>query len=345
MKKLSKFITNNSKLIIIISILLLIPAIFGYVKTRINYDVLVYLPDNVETVKGEKILTDDFGIGSYAFIIVDNMSNSDILKLENKIRKIEGINQVISEADVLGTTIDIDILPDDIKNKIYNDGYTFILATINDSASSDVAITSVKEIRNVVGDVNSVSSMTAMVLDTMEVSNQEVIIYVIIAVILCLIVLFITTDSYFIPILLLSNIGVAILYNMGSNIFLGEISYITKAISAVLQLGVTTDFSIFLYHKYQQYKETNKDKKTAMQKALSDTFKSVLGSSLTTIAGFLALCSMKLTLGYDIGIVMAKGVFMGVICVFTLFPSLLLFFDSLIEKTKHKAIFPKFKKL
>ena len=345
MKKIGNFIVNHSVLIIIISLLLLVPAIFGFIKTRINYDILVYLPDDVETVKGEKILTDDFGIGSYAFIIVDNMSNNDILKLEKKISKVKGVNEVISEADVLGTTIDIDMLPDDVKNKIYKDGYTYIVATIGDSASSDTAINAVKGIRNVVGDVNSVSSMTAMVLDTMEISNQEVLVYVIVAVVLCLIILLVTTDSYLIPILLLANIGIAILYNMGSNIFLGEISYITKAISAVLQLGVTTDFSIFLYHKYEQYKEKNKDNKKAMEHALSDTFKSVLGSSLTTIAGFLALCSMRLTLGYDIGIVMAKGVLWGVLCVLTLFPALLLFFDKAIDKTKHRSLFPKFKRL
>lgn len=345
MKKIGNFIVNHSVLIIIISLLLLVPAIFGFIKTRINYDILVYLPDDVETVKGEKILTDDFGIGSYAFIIVDNMSNNDILKLEKKISKVKGVNEVISEADVLGTTIDIDMLPDDVKNKIYKDGYTYIVATIGDSASSDTAINAVKGIRNVVGDVNSVSSMTAMVLDTMEISNQEVLVYVIVAVVLCLIILLVTTDSYLIPILLLANIGIAILYNMGSNIFLGEISYITKAISAVLQLGVTTDFSIFLYHKYEQYKEKNKDNKKAMEHALSDTFKSVLGSSLTTIAGFLALCSMRLTLGYDIGIVMAKGVLCGVLCVLTLFPALLLFFDKAIDKTKHRSLFPKFKRL
>ena len=323
MKKIRNFIVNHSVLIIIISLLLLVPAIFGFIKTRINYDILVYLPDDVETVKGEKILTDDFGIGSYAFIIVDNMSNNDILKLEKKISKVKGVNEVISEADVLGTTIDIDMLPDDVKNKIYKDGYTYIVATIGDSASSDTAINAVKGIRNVVGDVNSVSSMTAMVLDTMEISNQEVLVYVIVAVVLCLIILLVTTDSYLIPILLLSNIGIAILYNMGSNIFLGE----------------------FLYHKYEQYKEKNKDNKKAMEHALSDTFKSVLGSSLTTIAGFLALCSMRLTLGYDIGIVMAKGVLWGVLCVLTLFPALLLFFDKAIDKTKHRSLFPKFKRL
>ena len=345
MKKVGNYIVNHSLLIIIISLILLIPAVFGFIKTRINYDILVYLPDDVETVKGEKILTEDFGIGSYAFIIVDNMSNNDILKLENKLRKVNGVNEVISEADVLGTTIDIEMLPDNIKNKIYKDKSTYIVATISDSASSDTAINAVKGIRDVVGDVNSVSSMTAMVLDTMEISSEEVLVYVIVAVVLCLIILFVTTDSYLIPFLLLANIGIAILYNMGTNIFLGEISYITKAISAVLQLGVTTDFSIFLYHKYEQYKEKNKDNKKAMEHALSDTFKSVLGSSLTTIAGFLALCTMRLTLGKDIGLVMAKGVVWGVLSVLTLFPALLLFFDKAIDKTKHRSLFPRFKRL
>ena len=345
MKKILNFITNNSLLIVVISILLMIPSIIGYVNTRINYDILVYLPENIDTIKGENILTDDFNLGAYAFVMVDNMSNYDILKLEDKISNIKSVDKVVSVADVVDTSIPVEMLPDQIKDKIYSGDETIIMVTFDGSTSEDTTLNAVEDLRNVVGDSTKISSMTAMVLDTMNLSNKEVLTYVIIAVIFCLIVLFIATDSYIIPFLLLGNIGVAILYNMGSNIFLGEISYITKAITAVLQLGVTMDFSIFLYHKYEQYKENYKDKKVAMRMSIKDTFKSVLGSSLTTIAGFLALCSMDLTLGKDIGIVMAKGVICGVITVLTLFPSLLLVFDRLVEKTKHKNIFPKFKKI
>ena len=345
MKKILNFITNNSLLIVVISILLMIPSIIGYVNTRINYDILVYLPENIDTIKGENILTDDFNLGAYAFVMVDNMSNYDILKLEDKISNIKSVDKVVSVADVVDTSIPVEMLPDQIKDKIYSGDETIIMVTFDGSTSEDTTLNAVEDLRNVVGDSTKISSMTAMVLDTMNLSNKEVLTYVIIAVIFCLIVLFIATDSYIIPFLLLGNIGVAILYNMGSNIFLGEISYITKAITAVLQLGVTMDFSIFLYHKYEQYKENYKDKKVAMRMSIKDTFKSVLGSSLTTIAGFLALCSMDLTLGKDIGVVMAKGVICGVITVLTLFPSLLLVFDRLVEKTKHKNIFPKFKKI
>jgi len=345
MNKIREFITNHSLFIVIISILLLVPTFIGYINTRINYDILVYLPEDIETIKGENILTDEIGLGSYAFVMTDNMSNYDILKLQDKIKDIEGVNQVLSIADVLDTTIPVEILPDEIKDKLYKDNSTIIMVTFNGGTSEDITLSAVENLREVVGDSTKVSSMTAMVLDTMNLSDQEVLAYVVIAVIFCLIVLLIATDSYIIPVFLLANIGVAILYNLGSNIFLGEISYITKAITAILQLGVTMDFSIFLYHKFELYKETISDKKEAMNKAIKDTFKSVIGSSLTTVAGFLALCSMDLTLGKDIGIVMAKGVVCGLICVLTLFPSLLLVFDNLIEKTKHKSIFPKFKRL
>lgn len=344
MKKLRDFITHHSVLVVTICLLLLIPSIIGYVNTRTNYDILVYLPEDIDTIKGENVSTDEFGLGSYAFVETDNMSGSDILKLEDKIKKIDGVNKVFSVTDAIGTTLPKEILPDELQDKLYNGDSTIIMVTFNGSTSEDSTIKALEDLRKITNP-NNISSMTAMVLDTMNLSNSEVFIYVTIAVILCLIILFITTDSYIIPFLLLGNIGLAIIYNMGSNVFLGEISYITKAITAILQLGVTMDFSIFLYHKYEQYKKENKDIKNAMSLAIKDTFVSVLGSSLTTVAGFLALCSMDLTLGRDIGIVMAKGVICGVITVLTLFPSLLLVFDKLIQKTKHKNIFPSFKRL
>ncbi|MDD5826840.1 MAG: efflux RND transporter permease subunit [Bacilli bacterium] len=273
------------------------------------------------------------------------MSNYDMLKLEDKIRKIDSVNLVASLVDVTDTTVPMDILPDDVLKKLHKDEKNVIVVTFENGTSDEVTMKAVEKLRSVVGDASSVSGMSAMVLDTRDVSNSEMLAYIIIAVILCLVVLTVATDSFVIPFLLLGNIGVAILYNMGTNIFLGEISYITKAISAVLQLGVTMDFSIFLYHKYIQAKGQFKDKKEAMQEAITETFHSVLGSSLTTIAGFLALCMMKLTLGKDIGLVMAKGVLCGLVSVLTLFPALLLVCDKLIEKTQHKSLLPEFKRL
>lgn len=343
MKKIRDFITNHNLLIVIISLLLLIPSGIGYMNTRINYDILVYLPEDYDTVKGQNILTEDFNMGAFSFVMLDNMSNYDMLKLEEKIRKIDSVNLAVSLADVTDTTIPIDMIPDSVKEKLSHDKEKVIVVTFANSTSNDKTINAIRELRKTVKNASSVSGMTAMVVDTMDISNKEVVSYVVISVLLCLIVLTLATNSYIIPILLLGNIGLAIIYNMGTNIIFGEISYITKAISAVLQLGVTTDFSIFLYHKYEQAKEKNKNNKLAMRSAISETFKSVIGSSLTTIAGFLALCAMNLTLGKDIGLVMAKGVLFGLICVLTVFPALLLTFDKYIDKTKHKVLIPEFK--
>lgn len=345
MKRIADKITNNSILILIVSFILLIVSVFGYINTRVNYDILVYLPDSIETIKGENILTDDFGLGSYAFVMVDNKSSNYILNLEDKIKNIKNVNAVCSVADVIDTTIPYDMLPDEVKDKLYSDNETIIFVTFDGSTSEDSTITAVRELRETVSDATRVSSMTAMVIDTMDLSNQEIVAYVAIAVLFCLIILLLTTDSYIIPFLLLGNIGIAIIYNMGSNYFLGDISYITKSISSVLQLGVTTDFSIFLYHKYEDSKKKIKDKKKAMSDAIVQTFKSILGSSLTTFAGFLALCTMDLLLGKDIGIVMAKGVLFGLLTVVTIFPAFLLIFDKQIDKTKHKILLPEFKKL
>lgn len=345
MKRIADKITNNGILILIVSFILLIVSIFGYINTRVNYDILVYLPDSIETIKGENILTDDFGLGSYAFVMVDNKSSKYILNLEDKIKGIKNVNAVYSVADVIDTTIPYEMLPDEVKDKLYSDNETIIFVTFNGSTSEDSTITAVRELRETVSDATRVSSMTAMVIDTMDLSNQEIVAYVAIAVLFCLIILLLTTDSYIIPFLLLGNIGIAIIYNMGSNYFLGDISYITKSISAVLQLGVTTDFSIFLYHKYEDSKKKIKDKKKAMSDAIVQTFKSILGSSLTTFAGFLALCTMDLLLGKDIGLVMAKGVLFGLLTVVTIFPAFLLIFDKQIDKTKHKILLPEFKKL
>lgn len=343
MKKFSGFIVKHSKLIVIISLLLMIPAVFGYVSTRINYDILVYLPENNETIKGEKILKEDFGLGAYAFVMVDKMNNKQIINLEKSIKNIKGIDMTLSVADVVGTTIPKEMLPDEVLNKVYYKDETVLLVTFKDGTSDDTTLKAFRTLRKVVKDESKVAGMSALVLDTNDLSNSEMLIYVVIAVILCSMILLISTDSYLLPIFLLGNIGLAILYNLGTNVFLGQVSYITKAIVAVLQLGVTTDFSIFLYHKYEQAKEKSSNNKEAMKEAIIETLKSVIGSSLTTFAGFLALCTMDLTLGTDIGIVMAKGVLFGLICVMTVFPSLLLVFDKALTKTRHKVLLPQFK--
>ena len=345
MKKFADFISNHGLFIFIISFLLIIPAIYGYTHTKVNYDVLIYLPEDIETIQGEYILNDDFGLGSFAFVIIDMSDVKKVLKLEDDIRNIEGVNKVASLADVLGTTVPKEILPDTVLEHLYHEDESIIFVTFDGRTSEDVTTKAVHKLRETVDDASMVSSMTSLLIDTRETANREIAIYVVIAVLLCSIVLIFSTNSYIMPLLLLGNIGLAILYNMGTNIFLGQISYITKAISAVLQLGVTTDFSIFLYHKYEQAKLEYSDNKKAMSFAIIKTFQSVIGSSLTTFAGFLALCTMDLTLGKDIGIVMAKGVLFGLVTVLTVFPSFLLVFDTLIEKMKHKPHFPSFQRI
>lgn len=345
MEKLGNFICKHRKIILLISLILLIPSLIGISMTRINYDILVYLPDNIETIQGENILSSEFDMGAFSIIILDNMPTKEILKLEEKIKQLDNVEMVISAADVLGTSIPVDMLPEDIKDKIYKDDATIMMATFKEGISDDKTIETIEILRNITDERCKISGMTAVVLDTRDLSNSEISIYVIIAVILCLVVLEIALDSYVVPFLLLMNIGIAILYNMGTNVFLGEISYITKAISSVLQLGVTMDFAIFLYHSYMQEKEKESNMEKAMATAISKTMTSVVGSSFTTIAGFLALCSMNLTLGKDIGIVMAKGVMFGVICVIVVLPTMILAFNRIIEKTKHKPIMPKFTKI
>lgn len=345
MLKFGEKICKHKKLIFIIALLLLIPSAIGMMATRVNYDILAYLPDEVETVQGENILQNEFNMGSYSIIVTENMSTKDIQKLENKFKKLENVEKVVSVADLLGANVPVEMLPDEVRDIAYKDGDTMILVTFKDGISSDTTLNTIEEMRKVTDKQCKISGMSALVLDTKYIANSEIVTYVIIAVILCMIVLQFALDSYLAPIFLLASIGIAILYNMGSNILLGEISYITKAISAVLQLGVTMDFAIFLYHSYKAEKENYSNNDEAMVHAISKTLVSVIGSSLTTIAGFLALCSMNLTLGKDIGIVMAKGVLLGVISVVTVLPAMLLIFDKWIEKTKHKEILPKFKKL
>ena len=345
MEKFGQFICKHKVAILIISLLLLIPSIIGYKATRVNYDILVYLPDNIETIEGENILADDFDMGAFSVVILENMQSKDIIELEKQFREVGNVEKVVGLTDIIGTDVPLEMLPDEIKDKLYKDNTTPVLVTFKDGISEDTTMETVEKLREISNENCKISGMTATVLDTRNLSDSEVIIYVMIAVALCLIILQLALDSYLAPVLMLLNIGMAVLYNMGTNVFLGQTSYITKAISAVLQLGVTMDFAIFLYHSYKAEKEKVSNNNEAMATAIAKTLVSVLGSSLTAIAGFLALCSMNLTLGKDIGLVMAKGVLIGVITAVTTLPAMLLVFDKWVEKTKHKEILPRFEKV
>ena len=343
MNKFSNFVVKNKKIIFIISLLLLIPSIIGLLATKTNYDILVYLPSDIETLRGQNILKDDFKMGAFSVSLVDNdVSDEELIALENEIRKIECVNDVVSINDITGTTIPLEILPQNLLNKVTSNDSKLLLITFKTGTSDEETANGVKVIKEISKNIK-VGGMSAMSLDMRRLVESQTFTYVLLAVLCCLTVLMISLDSYIVPLLLLANIGISILFNMGTNVFLGEISYITKAIAAVLQLGVTTDFSIFLYHKYEAAKKNKKTNDEAMKEAINETMTSVIGSSLTTIAGFLALCSMKFGLGKDIGIVMAKGVVFGVITVLTIYPSILLLFDKFIQKTKHKPIIPKFR--
>ena len=343
MKKFSEFICKHRWLIVVLSGLLIIPAIFGYVATRVNYDLLVYLPSDIETLKGQEILTEDFGTGAFSVAVVKNMPQKDLLNLEDKIREVESVNQVISITDVTGTAIPLDFLPSEVREKAIRDDSQLMLITFSEGTSDEKTLDAVEKIRGIAGESCLVGGMSAMVLDTKMLFKSETLLYVSIAVVLSLIVLLLALDSAVVPFLMLGSIGVALIFNMGTNVLFGEISYITQAISAVLQLGVTMDFSIFLYHRYEAAKKKESDRLKAMSSAIRETAVSVFGSALTTFAGFLALCTMSLTLGTDIGLVMAKGVVLGVICALTTFPALLLVCDKWVEKTKHRELLPKFK--
>lgn len=344
MKKFANKICEHKNLILIIAGILMVLSFIGMNLTKVNYDILVYLPEDIETIKGQNILTDDFEMGSYSIAVAKNMSSKEIMNIEDKIKNVKGVNKVVSLYDAVGV-IPIDMLPESVTKYLHSDDEDIFLITFAGGTSSEETINAVKEIRNLTSDKIKLGGMSSMVLDTMNLSNEEIVIYIIIAVILCALVLELSLDSYLVPVLLLANIGIAILINMGTNIFFGEISYITKALVAVLQLGVTTDFSIFLYNCFEKKKELYKSKEEAMSSAIEETFTSVIGSSLTTIAGFLVLCTMSLTLGKDLGIVMAKGVLIGLISTLLLFPALILTFDKYIEKTKHKKINLVFDKL
>lgn len=345
MVKFGKFITKHKLFILILGVLLIIPSMIGMVKTRVNYDVLSYLPDSLETVSGQDIMVDEFGMGAFSMVIVENMDNKDVVALKEKLEKVDHVEKIIWYDSVADISLPTDMLPNELKEALFNGDATMMIALFDNTTSSEDTMQAVTDMRNMVKDQAFISGMSGIVTDIKNLVQAELPVYIVIAGILALIVLLITMESLVTPVLFLLCIGLAILYNMGTNIFLGQISYITQALTAVLQLGVTMDYSIFLLESYQANKvRFDNDKERAMAHAISNTFKSVVGSSITTVAGFAALCFMTFALGRDLGIVMAKGVIIGVIVCITLLPSLILFFDKWIDKTTHRAIFPNFHK-
>lgn len=327
--------------ILIISMLLLIPSVLGIVNTRINYDILSYLPEDIETMEGQDILMEEFNTGAFSICVVEGMENKDVSKLRDQIEQVPHVKTVIWYDSVADLSVPMEILPEDIKGKFVKGEDTMMAVMYDSSMSSDETMEAVKQIRSLAGQQCFVSGMSAVVTDIKDICNQEMVAYVAIAGALSCVILALTMDSFLAPVFFLLSIGMAILYNLGSNVLSGEICYITQALAAVLQLGVTMDYSIFLWHSYEENQQRFPgDKKRAMSHAISNTLGSVLSSSTTTVAGFVALCFMTFTLGMDLGIVMAKGVLLGVVSCVTVLPSMLLVFDKPISKTKHRPIIP-----
>lgn len=327
--------------VFIISLLLLIPVALGYVNTRVNYDILTYLPKDIETMKGQDILINEFGTGAFSLCIVEGMEEKDVSELHKQIEKVDHVKDVIWYDSLADLSIPMEFLPEDVKDIFNTENSTLMAVLFDTSMSADETMDAIEEIRDIADGQCFVSGMSAVVTDIKNLSNKETPIYVLIAVLLSSLVLALTMDSFLAPVFFLLSIGMAIVYNLGSNIFMGEISYVTKALSAVLQLGVTMDYSIFLWHSYEEnQRRFPGDKNRAMAHAISNTLTSVVGSSITTVAGFVALCFMSFTLGMDLGIVMAKGVVFGVIGCVTILPSLILIFDKAIQKTSHKPFIP-----
>ena len=343
MIRFGKWVVKHRSLILIISILLLIPSAFGYFHTRVNYDILNYLPDEIDTMKGQEIMVDEFGTGAFSMCVVEGMSDKDISKMRKEMCKVDGVKDVLWYDSFLDLSVPVEMLPDSIKDVFINKDAdsTILFVLYPNSISADETMDAIENLRKVMNKQCYLSGMSAVVTDTKNLSNKETPIYVLIAVILSTIVLALAMDSAIIPVFFLLSIGMAIVYNLGTNVFKGEISYVTQALAAVLQLGVTMDYSIFLWHSYEEKQQVYPGEKgRAMAHAISNTISSVVGSSITTVAGFIALCFMSFTLGMDLGVVMAKGVVFGVICCVTVLPSMILIFDNAIEKTKHKVILP-----
>ena len=346
MRQFGKAVVKSRFIILIVAVVLLLPSIWGMANTRVNYDMLTYLPADIDTMKGQKILEDQFGTGAISMMVVDGMDNKDVAALKQKILQVDHVKDVYWYDSILDLSVPVEVLPQEVQDAFFKDGSTLMFIVYDSTTSSDETLQAVTDIRKIANTNCFLSGVSAVIVDTKNLTEQEEPIYVGIAVALAFIVLMFTMDTFLAPVFFLLSIGFAIMFNMGTNIFLGQISYITKAISAVLQLGVTMDYSIFLWHSFQENERRFPgDKKRAMAHAISNTLQSVIGSSVTTIAGFIALCFMSFTFGLDIGLVMAKGVLFGVLSCVTILPAMILIFDNAIEKTKHKPLIPKFSKL
>ena len=340
MIKVGKWIAKHKVIIVIISMLLLIPSFLGMAATRVNYDILSYLPDSLETVEGQDIMVDEFGMGAFSMVVIEDTDLKDVAALKEKFQDVEHVKDVLWYDSVADLSIPVSMIPDKFKDAFFNGDATMMIALFDNTTSSDAAMEAVTDMRKIANEQCFISGMSGVVTDIKNIALEEMPIYVVIAAGLSLLVLLLAMDSLVIPILFLLSVGLAVVYNLGSNIFLGQVCYITKSLTAVLQLGVTMDYSIFLLNSFEAYKKKYDEKERAMAHAIADTFKSVAGSSVTTIAGFLALCVMTFALGRDMGIVMAKGVVIGVVCCVTVLPAMILVFDKAIEKTKHKALLP-----
>ncbi|MBQ9588644.1 MAG: MMPL family transporter [Butyrivibrio sp.] len=345
MNKLSHLIVKLRYVILIVAVALLIPSAIGYFSTRVNYDILTYLPGDIETMKGQDILLDQFGTGSFVLYVAEGMEEKDVANLKSNIEKVDHVADVIWYDSIMDLSVPMEMLPSEVYDAFNSKDATLMFIIFDEGTSSDGTMQAIEDIRKISNKQCFMSGMSAIVTDTKNMAEKETPIYVGIAVLLAVVVLSLTMDSYLIPLFFLLSIGMAIVYNMGTNVFKGEISFITQSLSAVLQLGVTLDYSIFLWHSYQEELEEKDDKFDAMANAISATFISVIGSSITTVAGFVALCFMSFTLGLDLGVVMAKGVVFGVLGCITILPSMILVFDKAIEKTRHKPLMPEFVKI
>lgn len=326
--------------ILIIAVLLMVPSVLGMIGTRINYDMLDYLPSDMDTVVGQNELKEDFGKGAFSFIIVEDMKDKDVAALCDKIKEVDHVDSVIWYSTLADISIPKELIPDKIYNEFNTDNATMVAVFFDSATSEDVTMDAIREIRSIAGKQCFVSGMSALVTDLKDLCEQEEPIYVGLAVLCATVAMLIFLDGWLVPFVFLASIGMMILLNLGTNYFFGEISYITKALSAVLQLAVTMDYSIFLWHSYNEQRERCDDHKEAMAVAIKETLTSVVGSSITTVAGFAALCFMTFTLGRDLGIVMAKGVIFGVIGCVTVLPALILVLDTPLQKTKHKSLLP-----
>ncbi|MDO5701872.1 MAG: MMPL family transporter, partial [Lachnospiraceae bacterium] len=339
--KIGKWIAKNRILILIVGAVLIIPSLIGFAGTKVNYDLLSYLPDTLETVKGQNIMVDEYGMGAFAMIVTEGMPLKDVKEVESAVSGIDHVKKVLWYGTIADISVPPEMLPERLRTALFNNDATLLIAFMDDTTSSDAAMGAVREMRRILSEKCFISGMTGIVTDIADLCMQELPVYVVIAAVLCFAVLILTTESFIVPVFFLLSIGISILYNLGSNFLLGQISYVTQALTAVLQLAVTMDYSIFLLETYEECKtECPNERNEAMGIAISRTFKSVISSSVTTVAGFLALCVMTFALGRDIGIVMSKGVLIGVICCVTILPAMILVFDGLIEKTKHRPLVP-----